>query len=150
LSSFFIDTNILVYAHDPRDPNRGRQARDILKRLTSNDNGLLSVQCLTEFYRAARWKIREPLSPQEALAQIERFTRSFLVLDLTSAIVLDACRGSGSYQLSIWDALIWATAKLNQVPFVLSEDFQDSMLLEGVRFLNPFADAFDVAALSTT
>ena len=64
-----------------------------------------------------------------------------------SAAVLEGCRGAGEHSLSIWDALIWATAKLNQVPLVLSEDFVDGGFLEGVRFLNPFTPAFDLALL---
>jgi len=31
-----------------------------------------------------------------------------------------------------------ATAKLNQIPRVLSEDFQHGRRIEGVEFLNPF------------
>lgn len=61
--------------------------------------------------------------------------------------VLEGCRGASEHSLSIWDALIWATAKLNQVPVILSEDFVDGAFLEGVRFLNPFAPAFDLALL---
>ena len=143
MNRFLVDTNILVYAHDPRDPAKGRQARDVLTRLRLNGNAALSVQCLTEFYWTVTRKLPEPLLPEETSAQIDHFTHIFQVLDLTPAIVLDASRGAGSYQLSIWDALIWATAKLNQVPFVLSEDFRDGFLLEGVRFLNPFAKTFD-------
>ena len=50
-------------------------------------------------------------------------------------------------QLSYGNSLIWATAKLNGVPNVLSEDFSDGVLLEGVRFLNPFAETFDLALM---
>jgi serine/threonine protein kinase len=40
-----------------------------------------------------------------------------------------------------------ATARLNQVEIVLSEDFQDGRVLDGVRFMNPFVPSFDLAAL---
>jgi len=46
-----------------------------------------------------------------------------------------------------WDAQLWATARLNQVEVLLSEDFQDGRVLGGVRFVNPFAPSFDLAAL---
>ena len=49
--------------------------------------------------------------------------------------------------MSYWDAQLWATARLNQVDLVLSEDFQDGRVLHGVRFVNPFAPSFDLAAL---
>jgi hypothetical protein len=46
--------------------------------------------------------------------------------------VLEAVRGVQRYRLSYWDALIWATAKLNGVPNVLSEDFNTGSQLEAV------------------
>ena len=56
-------------------------------------------------------------------------------------------RGLQRHSLSYWDALVWSTAKLNQLPYILSEDFTDGILLEGVRFLNPFAEMFDLGVL---
>jgi predicted nucleic acid-binding protein len=150
LSAFLVDTNVLVYAHDPRDRRKQERALEVFDRLIPDGHAVLSVQCLTEFFQAVRRKIPEPLSPQEALAQVERFIRSCQVFDLTPMTVIDGCRGSDSYSLSLWDALIWATARLNQVSFVLSEDFQDGLLLEGVRFLNPFSETFDLALLETS
>ena len=150
MSAFLVDTNVLVYAHDPRDRRKQERALEVLDRLIPNGQAVLSVQCLTEFFQAVRHRIPEPLRPEEALAQVERFVRVCHVLDLTPMVVIDGCRGSDSYSLSLWDALIWATAKLNQVPFVLSEDFQDGILLEGVRFLNPFSETFNLALLQTS
>jgi predicted nucleic acid-binding protein len=51
------------------------------------------------------------------------------------------------YQLSYYDAQIWAVARLNRIPLVLSEDFSDGSVIEGVRFANPFADGFDPHAM---
>jgi predicted nucleic acid-binding protein len=68
---------------------------------------------------------------------------------VTGWTVLEAAAGARRHQLSYWDALIWATAKLNQIATVLSEDFQDGRLLEGVRFRNPFGPGFDVEALAS-
>ena len=53
-------------------------------------------------------------------------------------------RSCGSRRLRAGDPrdLVWAAAKLNGVANVLSEDFQDGGLIEGVRFLDPFAPGF--------
>jgi predicted nucleic acid-binding protein len=59
-------------------------------------------------------------------------------------IVLEAVRGVRKHRLAYWDAQIWATARLNQVPLILSEDFSDGQVLKGVRFVNPFAPGFDL------
>jgi predicted nucleic acid-binding protein len=68
------------------------------------------------------------------------------VLDVTGPIVLEAVRGARLYQMAYWDAQIWASARLNQIPFILSEDFDTETVVEGVRFVNPFASDFDLEA----
>ena len=57
-------------------------------------------------------------------------------------IVLEAARGARDYDMAYYDAQIWASARLNQVATVFSEDFSDGQTLEGVRFVNPFAAGF--------
>ena len=79
--------------------------------------------------------------------QVERYEQAFLVIPLTPAIVLEAVRGVRDYQLAYYDAQIWAAARLNQVPYVLSEDFNPGATLDGVTFLNPFAADFDLNSL---
>ena len=59
-------------------------------------------------------------------------------LPLTGAIVREAARGVAEYQLSYWDAQIWACARLNQVQVILTEDLPGREYLEGVRYRNPF------------
>lgn len=145
MSAFLVDTNVLVYAYDPRERAKQERARAVLERLVPAGLAVLSVQCLTEFFRVVRWRLPEPLTPDEAFTRVVNLARMCRVVDLTSWIVLEACRASNTYQLSIWDALIWAAAKVNQVPEVLSEDWEHERVLEGVRFLNPFDPAFDFA-----
>lgn len=147
MSDILVDTNILVYSFDPRDLPKQSRSQAIIETLLASDRAVISVQCLTEFFRAVRWRLPEPLTPEDAFAQVVRLARACRVLDLTSWVVLEACRGSNTYQLSIWDALIWAAAKVNQIPDVLSEDWEHERVLEGVRFLNPFHPEFGLALL---
>ncbi len=88
-------------------------------------------------------RLRPALTPEAALAQVERFQRVFTVYSLTPMVVLEALRGVNAHQLSYYDAQIWATARLNQIPVVFSEDFNPSTL-EGVRFVNPFWPEFNL------
>lgn len=145
--TILLDTNVLVYAYDPGDVAKQAKAQQVIERV-SGRGGAVSVQVLGEFYWTVTRKIQPPLSPERAARSVENYLRSWPVLDLTRAVVAEAVRGAASrLQLPYWDALIWATAKLNQVPLVLSEDFADGIFLEGVRFLNPFAPAFDLTLL---
>jgi len=66
------------------------------------------------------------------------------VLPLTEQVALEATRGVRDHHLSYYDAQIWAAARLNQIPVIFSEDFQDGVMLEGIRFVNPFAPRFDL------
>lgn len=84
------------------------------------------------------------MPPEEAYRRLELYERAWNVVAITPPIVLEAARGAVAHQLNFWDALIWATAKLNQIPVILSEDFRSGASLEGVRFINPLSDDFDL------
>ena len=60
------------------------------------------------------------------------------VLPLTATMTWLALEAVGEHSLSFWDALIWATAKVHEIPRVYSEDFQHGRTLDGVQFINPF------------
>ncbi|MBI2917059.1 MAG: PIN domain-containing protein [Chloroflexi bacterium] len=146
--AYLVDTNVLVYRYDTADHRKRQRARDVLERIRSAGNGALSTQVLGEFYHVATCRIASPLSPAQAEQSVARFLRSWVVYGISGWTVGEAAQASGRYQMSYWDGLIWATAKLNRVPTVLSEDFQHGRLLEGVRFINPFAPDFDLEPLA--
>jgi predicted nucleic acid-binding protein len=141
--AFLLDTNVLVYAYDPRDRTKQERALLVLDRLIQRERAALSGQCLSEFFSVVTQRLPEPLTRTEAITHVERLSRACHVLALTPGVVLEGCRGSERHSQSIWDALIWAVAKLNQVPYVLTEDAEHDRFLEGVRFLNPFSPAFE-------
>jgi predicted nucleic acid-binding protein len=142
MASILIDTNVLIYLYDQNQPARQQQARYVLEQLELNQSGRLSVQCLSEFFSVATRKLSPPLTAAQALQQVGWLARLWPVFDLTPMIVLEAGRGVRDYKLSYYDAQIWASARLNQVEIIFSENFSDNAVLEGVRFVNPFAPAF--------
>ncbi len=143
-NGLLIDTNLLVYMHDPRDTEKQQTCLLLIEQLFERRLAVFSAQCFSEFYNVVTNKLPERMAPSQALAQIQRFIVSSTVLDVTPAVILEGCRGSAEYQLSVWDALIWAAAKLNQVPFVLTEDAEHGLVREGVRYLNPFSPRFSI------
>ena len=144
---FLVDSNLLVYAYDRAEPAKQPVALDILRRLETNGRGTLSTQVLGEFFRVVTQKIQDPLDPTDAYDQLSALTRTWPVLPITTIVVIEAARGVRDHRLSYWDAQLWATARLNQIPVVLSEDFTSGSALEGVRFLNPLTASFDRAML---
>lgn len=139
MTSILVDTNILVYAYDPRDATKNAQAQHLLQALRQSRRGILSVQTLAEFMRATQ-KLAIP--PRTAMQYVQAFASSWPVLNLTPPVVLEAARGVSDHVLSYYDAQIWAVARLNQIGVVFSEDFNNGSTLEGVRFVNPFAEEF--------
>jgi predicted nucleic acid-binding protein len=142
-----IDTNVLVYAVDLRDEIKRMRAISILERTHRLNMGVLSPQILGEFFTAVTRRLPSPLSAADAGRLVADYVASWEVHDLTGAVVVDAVRGLIRYQLSYWDALIWATARDRGCHYLLSEDFNNGATIEGVRFVNPFAADFQLEGL---
>ena len=142
MTGILLDTNVLAYAFDANTPDKQAQALALLDHLQTSGRACLSTQNLAEFCHIAVRKLHPPLTPAQTYQMMERFSRSFQVFDLTPAVVLEAARGVRDHQLAYYDAQVWATARLNQVPVIFSEDFATDATLEGVRFVNPFAEGF--------
>lgn len=144
MAAILIDTNVLVYAHDRGEFAKQGHAIEVLEHLQLVGAGRLSVQCLAEFFWATTRGPQPKLTTVEAGLQVERLARAFPVFDVTPMIVLEAMRGVRDHGMAYWDAQIWATARLNQVAVVFSEDFNAGSVVDGVRFVNPFAQDFRV------
>jgi len=134
-----IDTNVLVYAYDRQAGEKQRQALEIMDYWIHRKKASISVQVLSEFIVVAASKLNPPLEQEELLATVDRLSRSFVVFPLTAFVAREALRGMQSYQLSYWDAQIWAVAHLNQIPVILTEDIPGQQYIEGVRYKNPFS-----------
>lgn len=146
MPAVLVDTNVLVYAYDRGEHAKQARAIAVLTHLNTLGIGRLSVQALGEFFRAVTRGARPILSVPEAARQVDHLARGWPVVDLTPLIVLEAVRGAREHRLSYWDAQMWATARLNQIPVLFSEDFGGRTVLGGVRFVNPFATGFAVGA----
>ena len=135
-----IDTNLLVYMYDVEAPPWKREkALDVVTSLIHSGHGVLPVQVLSEFFVAVTQKIATPLQSGEALARVDNYLQCIRVLPTTAQILGEAVRGVHEHQLSYWDAQIWASARLNQIPLIVTEDMPSKEYLEGVRYVNPFA-----------
>jgi predicted nucleic acid-binding protein len=138
------DTNILVYRFDPRVPRKQAIANDLLRRRLLEDSIRLPHQALVEFVAAAtRPRPDGPplLSPEAARREAEELITQFTVLYPNEGVVRLALRGAAAYQLSWFDAHLWAYAEHNGLPELLSEDFQHDRLYGSVRAVNPFRES---------
>lgn len=132
---YLLDTNLIIYLYDARDPFKQSQAQQLLAHLTPQSNTVLSTQTLAEFANVALRKFK--FDWQTTQNQVNRLSLIFPVLPLTSDIVQEALQGVGHHQLSYWDAQYWALAKLHNIPIILSEDCHHEANFEGVSYINP-------------
>ena len=144
MTATLIDTNVLVYAYDRSEPKKQRRALEVLDGLVHTGDGRLSAQVLSEFFVNVTRKIAAPLTIALAGQRIEHYVQLWPVFAVSDAVVLEAIRGVRAYQFSFWDAQIWAAARLNHISLVLTEDFNPGAVIEGVRFVDPFADDFQL------
>jgi predicted nucleic acid-binding protein len=144
---YVVDTDVLVYALDRRQPEKRQRAREVLRRVGTAGTAALPAQVLSEFGGACLRKL-EPWPESEAIRrEVERLMLAFPILPLTGPVVLEALRGVREHLLSYYEAQIWAVARLGQVAVILSEDFNAGMVLDGVSFTNPLEPDFDLAIL---
>jgi len=138
-----IDTNILVYRFDPRFPEKQRIAAALLRAGIASDSVRVPHQALLEFVAATTRRIRgaEPiLSADEARREAEEMLSQFPIVYPNERMLRLAFRGAAAYQLSWFDAHLWAYAEFYGLESLYSEDFQHGRLYGTVRTINPFLE----------
>jgi predicted nucleic acid-binding protein len=133
----FVDTNVLIYAHDRDAGQKHEAAKKVLRELWSEREGVLSMQVLQEFYVNVTRKIASPLSKATARAIVESY-RSWCA-QTTVEEISAAFRIEDEAQLGFWDALVVASASKSGAVRLISEDLNAGQTILGVRVENPFA-----------
>lgn len=134
----FFDTNVLVYADDKAAPAKQRRALELVAEHRRNGTGVVSLQVLQEYFVTVTRKLGVDAAivrrKVELLSEFD--VASPGVTDVLAAIDLHRIHG-----FSFWDALVLQAAKQSGCSILLSEDFQDSRELDGIRVVNPFLRA---------
>lgn len=133
----FVDTNVLLYAHNASETAKRPIARTLLEDLWQARTGAISTQVLQEFYVVATRKFSPPLTRREAREIVESYA-AWPVVVLDPTLILGATRLEEDHQLSFWDALILEAARAVGAQRLLTEDLQHGRVIEGVRVQNPF------------
>lgn len=137
-AEFFVDSNVLVYAHDVGAGERHEVARDLVRRLWRDRSGVLSTQVLQEIYVNLRRKAEKPVSREEALQLIEDYL-SWEVVVNSERSVIEAIRIEKRFDISFWDALIVHAAQSAGAGTLYTEDLNDGQTYGSVRAVNPFS-----------
>ena len=132
----FVDTNILVYAHDLSSGDRHAKASAVIESLWEAGTGVISTQVLQEFYVTVTRKIKNPLKSAEAREIIRNYL-AWPVQINDPETTIQASEIEEKNSLSFWDALIVAAALRLQAKKIISEDLNHGQIIEGILIENP-------------
>jgi predicted nucleic acid-binding protein len=134
----FVDTNVLIYAHDRDAKAKNQIAKKVLQGLWAERTGVLSMQVLQEFYVNVTRKIATPLPKDLARNVVNSYT--IWCIETTPAEISAAFQIEDESQIGFWDALIVSSAVKGGAMRILSEDLNAGQRIAGIRVENPFAD----------
>jgi len=133
----FVDTNLLVYAHDTHAGPKSVRAQELLTQLWREQRGVLSTQVLQEFCVNVRRKFQQPMTTAEVREAVLVYANWRVVVN-TSDSVLRALELERRYQISFWDAMIVQAAESAGCEMLYSEDLSHGQEYGGVLVVNPF------------
>lgn len=133
----FVDTNVLVYAHDSAAGDRHLLAKKLLTDLWDTQDGSLSTQVLQEFYAVATKKLKPALPRNQARAIVAAYGEWCDVCTEPQLIVA-ASRLEEEHTIAFWDALIVEAARRAGAELLVSEDMEDGRRFGALTIKNPF------------
>jgi predicted nucleic acid-binding protein len=135
-----IDTNILIYALDPAEPEKRANSADLLRRTIANHTLALSPQNLNECYKILT--LRRRLVPPDAARTYLTHLMPWCIAPLDARTTARAFAVQDEAGLEWWEALLVASALMAGCKLFISEDMQDGRVISGMRIVNPFFPEF--------
>jgi predicted nucleic acid-binding protein len=132
-----LDSNILIYAELEPQSNKGRQAADLI--LQAARDGVIPVQVLGEYLRFV--PRRAPAVFEDAIRQASIYRAAFLTPPTTDAVIDKASELARAHRMQLWDGVVCAASIDAGAKVLMTEDMQDGRVIDGLRLLNPFAQA---------
>ena len=132
----FIDSNVIVYANDARDPAKRKRAAELIARHMREGTGVVSTQVLQEYASVALAKLNQEDS---ILLRMLRLLEALTVVQTTPLLIRRAVELRKVHNVGFWDATILAAAEEADCGILLSEDFNPGQYYGGIRVQNPFA-----------
>lgn len=136
---YFVDTNILIYAHDPSTGVKYERAKRVVEHLWQTGQGVVSTQVLQELCLNLRRKVARPL-PVDDIRRLVRDYMSWEVVVNAPEAVIDALELEVRYKISFWDAMILNAAEISGSAVLYSEDLSAGQKYGGVRVVNPLKE----------
>ena len=135
-----IDTNILVYAYDSSEATKHEASRDLLKQIWEAGGGVVCLQNLMEFFVVITKKVEHPIDISEAKTVVEDILTSdrWSVLDRDVDTFLTAIDLTSKHDVHLWDTLIAACMKENDLTEIVTENKKDFEKIPDINVKVPF------------
>ena len=133
---YFVDTNILIYAHDRSTGIKHERARGIIEHLWTSGQGVLSTQVLQELCINLRRKVARPLPVEEIRQLLQDYLSWEIVVNAPEAVIR-ALEIEVQYKTSFWDALILQAAEQSGAAMLYSEDLATGQSYGSIQVVNP-------------
>jgi predicted nucleic acid-binding protein len=133
---YFVDTNVLMYAHDTSTGEKHARAKALVEELWRDRSGVVSTQVLQELAVNLRKNVRRPLDIKTTRDIVADYLAWQVIVNGSDSI-LEAIELEERYQISFWDALIVQAAQASGAEILYSEDLSDGQAYGSVRVVNP-------------
>jgi predicted nucleic acid-binding protein len=130
-----VDTNVLLYVHDPSDPVKQAKAAALVASLSP---AVLFWQVACEYIAASRKLAPHGFRQDDAWLQLKRIVTNWPLVRPSWDHLLRTESLINSHSLSFWDGLIIAAALEVGVTTLYSEDFGSVGPIHGLAIVNPF------------
>jgi len=137
--SYFLDTNILVYANDGTEADKQSAAIRLIADGIRNGQAVISTQVLSEFWVTVTQKIQVTLDTDKAEKEVDRF-KAMRIVGIEYDTVRAAIHLQRRFQISYWDSLILSAASIAGCRRIYSEDLNAGQSYDGLSIVNPFAE----------
>jgi predicted nucleic acid-binding protein len=132
----FLDTNVVVYAYDERDPRKQQLARQLLRGGVAG-RVVISTQVLAEFAAIMLHKVSPPATADAVIKALDALASIRLTVP-DAELVRRAVEARAAYGLHFYDGMIVAAAERAGCARLWSEDFNEGQKYFGVTVANPF------------
>ena len=136
--SFFLDTNIFVYAFDQTARQKSLRANELIRSAVGSRRGMVSYQVVQEFFSVALRRFSHPMNAADAEQYLATVFKPLLAVYSSIALYSEALRLSTKHRLSWYDSLIVAAGLEGKCRVLYSEDFQHGQRFGDLQVLNPF------------
>ena len=133
-----VDTNIIVYAVDMREPGKQAICERLMVQLAGRDDVSVPLQVLGELANTLRRRLK---MADDLLSELLRsHLRQFISFHYTAEDILmgDALASEGVS--SVWDGILLASCERMHCRFLISEDMQSGFRFGQLEVISPFAD----------